>query len=54
VKAIGIWISSSHEFEKSANKKPILAIAGWLMTDRQQRILLDYLSPLSAHRFVRQ
>jgi len=53
VKGIGIWISSSEEFETSANKKPILAIAGWLMTDREQRILADYLSPHSAHRFVR-
>jgi len=53
VKGIGIWISSTEEFETSVDKKPILAIAGWLMTDREQRILADYLSPHSAHRFVR-
>ena len=53
LKGIGIWISSSEDFHSGASKAPILAIAGWLMTDRQQRILTDYLSPHSAHRFVR-
>lgn len=52
VKGIGIWISSSEDFHRGASKLPILAIAGWLMTDRQQRILADYLSPHSAHRYV--
>ncbi len=52
VKAIGIWLSSSEDFHSGASKAPILAIAGWLMTDRQQRILVDYLSPHSSHRFV--
>jgi aminoglycoside phosphotransferase (APT) family kinase protein len=54
LKGIGIWISSSEDFHSGASKAPILAIAGWLMTDRQQRILTDYLSPHSAHRFVRE
>ena len=53
VKGIGIWISSSEDFHSGASKSPILAIAGWMMTDRQQRILVDYLSPHSEHRFVR-
>jgi aminoglycoside phosphotransferase (APT) family kinase protein len=53
LKGIGIWISSSEDFHSGASKAPILAIAGWLMTDRQQRILVDYLSPHSMHRFVR-
>jgi aminoglycoside phosphotransferase (APT) family kinase protein len=53
LKGIGIWISSSEDFHSGASKAPILAIAGWLMTDRQQRILVDYLSPHSSHRFVR-
>jgi len=52
VKGIGIWISSSEDFHDGAAKLPIMAIAGWLMTDRQQRILADYLSPHSAHRYV--
>ena len=51
VKGIGIWISSSEDFHKGASKQPILALAGWLMTDRQQQILVDYLSPNSVHRF---
>jgi aminoglycoside phosphotransferase (APT) family kinase protein len=52
VKAIGIWISSSEDFHNGASKSLILAIAGWMTTDRQQRILVDYLSPHSRHRFV--
>ena len=53
LKGIGIWISSSEDFHTGSSKAPILAIAGWLMTDRQQRILVDYLSPNSPHRYVR-
>ena len=51
VKGIGIWISSSEDFHNGASKDPILAMAGWLVGDRQQQILLDYLSPNSNHRF---
>lgn len=51
VKAISIWISSSEDYHNGTSKQPILAMAGWLMTDRQQRILADYLSPHSPHRF---
>jgi aminoglycoside phosphotransferase (APT) family kinase protein len=54
LKGIGIWISSSEDFHTGASKAPILAIAGWMMTDRQQRILADYLSPHSRRRFVRE
>ncbi|MFT5099495.1 MAG: hypothetical protein ACI9HY_001615, partial [Planctomycetaceae bacterium] len=32
-------------------KQSILAYAGWSMTDRQSRILIDYLSPLSQQQF---
>lgn len=53
VKGIGIWISSSEDFHAGQSKLPILAVAGWLMTDRQQRILADYLSPHSRRQFVR-
>ena len=45
VKAVAIWISSSENFEKGEGKDSILAMAGWVMTDRQNRILLDYFSP---------
>lgn len=45
VKAIAIWISSSEDFENGEGKDAILAMAGWVMTDRQNRILLDYLAP---------
>ena len=45
VKALAIWISSSEDFKSGEGKDAILAMAGWVMTDRQNRILLDYLSP---------
>ncbi len=45
VKAVAIWISSSENFEQGEGKDSILAMAGWVMTDRQNRILLDYLAP---------
>ena len=51
VKAVAIWISSSEDFHRGASKEAILAYAGWVMTDRQNRILLDYLSPHSRHEF---
>ncbi len=52
IKGIAIWISSSENFQNGAGKDSILAMAGWAMTDRQNRILLDYLSPHSANRFA--
>ena len=48
LKAIAIWISSSENFEKGESKDSILAMAGWVMTDRQSRILLGYLVPKEA------
>ena len=45
LKGLAIWISSSEDFQNGEGKDSILAMAGWLMTDRQNRILLDYLSP---------
>ncbi len=47
LKAVAIWISSAEDFEHGANKEPILAAAGWLTADRQNRILVDRLSPAS-------
>ena len=51
VKGLAIWISSSEDFQNGASKEAILAYAGWVMTERQNRILLDYLSPLSTREF---
>ena len=45
VKAVAIWISSSENFEKGEGKDSILAMAGWVMTDRQNRILVNYFAP---------
>lgn len=47
LKGLAIWISSSEDFHNGESKDAILAYAGWVMTDRQNRILLDYLSPHS-------
>lgn len=51
VKALAIWISSSEDFHHGDSKETILAMAGWVMEDRQNRILLDYLSPYSKSEF---
>jgi aminoglycoside phosphotransferase (APT) family kinase protein len=48
-KGLAIWISSTEDFVNGASKEPILAVAGWLMTDRQNRILVDRLNPRSEH-----
>lgn len=52
VKALAIWISSAHDFTTGTTKEPILAFAGWPMIDRQNRILLDRLSPESENRYA--
>ena len=52
LKAVGIWISSTEDFHNGKSKEPILAIAGWLMTDRQNRILIDRLAPNSKHLYT--
>jgi aminoglycoside phosphotransferase (APT) family kinase protein len=52
VKALAIWISSTEDFANGSTKEPILAMAGWVMTDRQNRILLDRLAPGSTHRYA--
>lgn len=49
VKGMAIWISSSEDFQSGESHDAILAMAGWVMTDRQNRILLDYLAPFSSH-----
>ena len=52
VKAIAIWISSAEDFVHGTSKEPILAFAGWPLIDRQNRILLDRLSPESSHHYA--
>ncbi len=51
LKGLAIWISSSEDFHNGKGKQSIVAYAGWVMTDRQSRILLDYLSPNSQRQF---
>ncbi len=52
LKGLAIWISSTEDFVNGTTKEPILAVAGWVMTDRQNRILVDRLHPGSAHRYT--
>jgi aminoglycoside phosphotransferase (APT) family kinase protein len=47
LKAAAIWVSSAEDFHRGAAKEPILGAAGWLTLDRQNRILVDRLSPTS-------
>jgi aminoglycoside phosphotransferase (APT) family kinase protein len=52
IKGLAIWISSTEDFANGSTKEPILAMAGWVMTDRQNRILVDRLAPESEHRYA--
>lgn len=52
LKGLAIWISSTEDFVNGESKEPILAVAGWLMTDRQNRILVDRLHPASRHTYA--
>ena len=52
LKAVGIWISSTEDFQNGNSKEPILALAGWLMTDRQNRIIIDRISPNSQRKYT--
>ena len=52
IKGLAIWISSTEDFANGSTKEPILAMAGWVMTDRQNRILLDRLAPDSEYRYA--
>ena len=52
LKGLAIWISSTENFTKGDTKEPILAVAGWLMTDRHNRILVDRLNPNSEHLYA--
>jgi aminoglycoside phosphotransferase (APT) family kinase protein len=52
LKGLAIWISSTEDFMNGESKEPILAMAGWIMTDRQNRILVDRLHPRSRHTYT--
>jgi aminoglycoside phosphotransferase (APT) family kinase protein len=52
LKALAIWISSAEDFANGSTREPILAMAGWPMIDRQNRILLDRLAPDSEFRYA--
>ncbi len=52
LKGLAIWISSTEDFMNGETKEPILAMAGWLMTDRENRILMDRLSPESSNNYA--
>lgn len=52
LKALAIWISSTEDFMHGESKEPILAMAGWIMTDRQNRILVDRLHPHTTHTYT--
>jgi aminoglycoside phosphotransferase (APT) family kinase protein len=41
VKGLGIWISSSHEFQTGKNQDPIMIIPAWYCTEVHNRILVD-------------
>ena len=51
-KGLAIWISSCRDYADGEHKAPIIALAGWFMSDRHNRILLDYLSPHSKGRYT--
>jgi len=52
LKGLAIWVSSTEDFMNGETKEPILAMAGWIMTDRQNRILVDRLRPHSSHQYA--
>jgi len=52
LKALAIWISSTEDFVHGESKEPILGMAGWVLTDRQNRILMDRLQPNSPHLYA--
>ncbi|MCB1685041.1 MAG: phosphotransferase family protein [Pseudomonadales bacterium] len=52
LKGLAIWISSAEDYANGTSKEPILAVAGWLMTDRQNRVLVDRLHPATTHTYT--
>lgn len=52
LKGLAIWTSSTEDFARGESKEPILAVAGWVMSDRHNRILVDRLHPAEPGRYV--
>lgn len=50
LKALAIWTKSAGIYDGHTPKRPVLARLGWVLTERQQRVLADYLSPHSPRR----
>lgn len=51
-KGLAIWISSCRDYADGEHNEPIIALAGWFMSDRHNRILVDYLSPRAKGRYT--
>lgn len=49
-KALSIWTKAAGIYAWQSPKRPVLARMGWVLAERQQRVLADYLSPHSPHR----
>ena len=49
-KALAIWTKAADIYATQSPKRPVLARLGWVLAERQQRVLADYLSPHSPHR----
>ncbi|WP_257890518.1 phosphotransferase family protein [Rhodococcus sp. USK10] len=50
-KALTIWTMSGHNFATQPQKRLIDGRMGWVLVERQQRILVDLLSPHSEHHY---
>lgn len=50
-KALTIWTVSGHHFATRSQKRLIDGRMGWVLVERQQRILVDLLSPHSQHHY---
>lgn len=49
-KGLAIWTKAAGIFATQSPKRPALARMGWVLSERQQRVLADYLSPHSPGR----
>lgn len=53
LKAMAIWVVAGHQFDRTAQRRPSDARMGWLLLERQRRILVDLVSPLGGLRYYR-
>lgn len=52
-KALAIWTISANHFRLGTSKRAVDGRIGWLLAERQHRILVDLLSPTSRHIYYR-